>query len=194
MSAQASAAGIRVRRYDAAGARDIRDTVQAVYERSYGNQIASGNPFNSVSAFMFRFDCYASNPYLDLVTAYQNGEAIGQAWGWPLAERTGWWSGLLAEPEPGFTREDGHRTFALSEIMVVREYTGRGMGRKLHDELLLARPEARAALHVERDNERACKAYRNWGWYHVSQLRPDWQDAPTFNVLLLDLRRFRGEA
>ncbi len=194
MSAEASAAGIRVRRYDAAGARDKRDTVQFVYERSYVDRIASGDPFKSVAAFMFRFDAYASNPYLDLVIAYQNDEAVGQAWGWPLAERTSWWSGLLFKPEPGFTHEDGHRTFALSEIMVVRECTGRGVGRKLHDELLLARPEARAALHVEDDNERAYRAYRNWGWYQVSQLRPDWPDAPIFNVLMLDLRRFRGDA
>ncbi len=188
MRTQTSTGSVRLERYSAAGARAIRKTVQSIYERSYIDEIASGNPFDSVEAFMHRFDSYASNPDLDLVIAYQNaGEAIGQAWGWPLTEQTGWWSGLLSEPEPGFTREDGCRTFALSEIMVVREWTSRGIGRALHDELLLARPEARATLLVEPDNERAYKAYRKWGWRRVSQLRPSWPDAPTFDVLILDL-------
>jgi hypothetical protein len=98
--------------------RQLRDTVETVYARSYIEAIASGDPFDSIEAFMCRFDSYASQSNFDLVVAYQHNEAIGQAWGWPLTERSRWWEGLLSEPESDFTHENGRRTFALSEIMV----------------------------------------------------------------------------
>jgi len=113
---------VSFRRYGAAEARRLSDTVEALYVSSYVDAIASGDSFNSVEAFMSRFRAYSSQPGFDLVLAYHDEQAIGQAWGWPLSADTGWWTGLRTEPEPGFTREDGRRTFALSEIMVVREW------------------------------------------------------------------------
>ncbi len=134
-----------------------------------------------------RFDSYASIPGFDLVVAYSDGEPAGQAWGWPLAHGNRWWEGLDHEPEPGFTVEDGSRTFALSEIMVVREQTGRGIAHRLHDELLHGRGEQRATLLAEPDNTSAYRAYLRWGWRAVAKLTPHWPDAPTFDVLMLPL-------
>jgi GNAT superfamily N-acetyltransferase len=178
---------VNFRRFDATEARRLRDTVEAVYTRSYVAAITSGDPFDSVEAFMHRFDSYASRPDFDLVVAYRNGEAIGQTWGWPLTEHTQWWAGLLSEPEPGFTYEDGNRTFALSEIMVSEEWAGRGIAHALHNELLSARTESRATLLVEPENTTAYRAYLHWGWRKVAQLRPGWKHAPTFDVLILTL-------
>jgi GNAT superfamily N-acetyltransferase len=178
---------VNFRRFGAAEARGLRDTVEAVYTRSYVAAITSGDPFDSIEAFMHRFDSYASQPNFDLVVAYRDGEAIGQAWGWPLTERTQWWAGLLSEPEPDFTHEDGNRTFALSEIMVSQEWAGRGIAHALHDELLLARTESRATLLVEPENVIAYRAYLHWGWRKVAQSRPGWDHAPTFDVLILTL-------
>ncbi|MGH4014428.1 MAG: GNAT family N-acetyltransferase [Pseudonocardiaceae bacterium] len=177
------------RRYDVAEARQLRDIVEAIYVRSYVEAIASTDPFDSVEAFMHRFDSYAAHPNFDLVVAYQDKEAIGQAWGWPLTEHTRWWEGLLAEPEPGFTRETGRRTFALSEIMISQECAGKGVAHALHDRLLAARPESRATLLVEPENARAYRAYLHWGWRKVAQLHPNWENAPTFDVLVLTLDR-----
>jgi len=174
-------------RFDAAEARRRRNTVEAVYTRSYVAAITSGDPFDSIEAFMHRFDSYTSQSNFDLVVAYRDGEAIGQAWGWPLTEHTQWWTGLLSEPEPGFTYEDGNRTFALSEIMVSQEWTGRGIAHALHNELLSARTESRATLLVEPQNTTAYRAYLHWGWRKVAQLRPRWDHAPTFDVLILTL-------
>ena len=98
-----------------------------------------------------------------------------------------WWDGLDAEPEPGFTAEDGQRTFALSEIMVRQELTGRGIARALHDQLLGGRHEKRATLLVEPENTVAYRAYQSWGWRKVARLRPGWPDAPLFDVLILPL-------
>lgn len=180
---------ITFRRYNAAEARQHRDTVQAVYVRSYVDAIASGDPFDSVEAFMHRFDSYTTQTTFDLVVAYRAAEAIGQTWGWPLTKNSRFWEGLLTELEPGFTDENGRRTFALSEIMVSQEWTGKGVAHTLHDQLLSECAESRAVLLVEPDNTRAYRAYLHWGWSKVAQLRPGWENAPTFDVLILSLRK-----
>lgn len=176
------------RRFDHLGAREIRDTVQDVYARAYAESIVSGDPFESLEAAMQRFDAYTSRAGFDLVVLYSEGEAVGQAWGWPLNASSRWWNGLhLDDEEPEFTTEDGTRTFALSEIMVVREHTGRGHARALHDELLGGRREQRATLLVDPRNENAYARYRKWGWFRVGVLRPDWEGAPIFDVLIREL-------
>ncbi|CCF64898.1 GNAT family N-acetyltransferase [Nocardia cyriacigeorgica] len=176
------------RRFDHLGARKIRVTVQDVYARAYTESVASDDPFESLEAAMRRFDAYTSRAGFDLVVLYSEGEAIGQAWGWPLTANSRWWNGLhLDEEEPDFTTEDGTRTFALSEIMVVREHTGRGHARALHDELLAGRQEQRATLLVDPTNENAYARYRKWGWFRVGVLRPDWDGAPVFDVLIRKL-------
>lgn len=187
--AKPSTAGndITFRRYTATEARQRRNTIETVYISSYVDAIASGDPFDSVEAFMHRFDSYTSQSTFDLVVAYRGAEAIGQIWGWPLTERSRWWEGLLSEPEPDFTSEDGHRTFGLSEIMVSQEWAGKGIAHALHDHLLSERPESRAVLLVEPDNTRAYRAYLQWGWSKVAQLRPGWDNAPTFDVFVLSL-------
>jgi len=178
---------LEFRRYNAASARELRKVVEDIYTRSYTDALANGGPFHSVSAFMTRFDSYASRDGFDLVVAYHQDEPAGQAWGWPLGPGTGWWDGLLTETEPGFTDEDGKRTFALSEIMVRQDLTGRGIAHALHDRLLEARHERRATLLVEPENTTAYRAYTRWGWQHVAQLRPAWPDAPIWDVLILPL-------
>jgi GNAT superfamily N-acetyltransferase len=183
-------ADVTFRRYNAVSARRLRAVIEAVYVSSYVEAITSGDPFDSVEVFMHRFDSYTSGSSFDLVMAYHGNDAIGQTWGWPLDERataTGWWNGLLDEPEPGFTREDGRRTFALSEIMVLQDWTGKGIAHALHDQLLLGRKEQRATLLVEPDNVAARRAYLHWGWRKVAQLRPGWDHAPLFDVLILPL-------
>ncbi len=185
-----SGADVTFRRYDAVNARGVRAVVEAVYAGSYVDAIASGDPFDSVEAFMHRFDAYTSGSGFDLMVAYHGDDAVGQTWGWPLDERattTGWWAGLLEEPQPGFTQEDGRRTFALSEIMVLRDWAGKGVAHALHDQLLLGRSEQRATLLVEPDNVAARRAYLHWGWRKVAQLRPGWDHAPLFDVLILPL-------
>jgi GNAT superfamily N-acetyltransferase len=182
--------GVTYHRFDSVTARAARETVQTIYEASYVDAIASGDPFDSVEQFMNRFDRYTQRGGFDLVIAEQDDQPIAQTWGWPLqaADATrGWWASLLQEPEPGFTDEDGTRTFALSEIMVHHARTGRGVAHALHDQLLAARPEKRATLLVEPDNSPAYRAYLHWGWTKVNELRPGWPDAPLFDVLILPL-------
>ena len=178
---------LEFRRYDAEAAPSATGIVEAVFRGAYFRAIEEGDPFDTPEAFMTRFGSYARNPGIDLVVAFEDGEPVGQTWGWPLTANSRWWEGLVSEPEPGFTTEDGTRTFALSEIMVIREHTGQGIAHVLHDELLRGRHEQRATLLVRSANTTAYTAYTGWGWRKVSQLRPHWPDAPLFDVLMLPL-------
>ena len=71
--------------------------------------------------------------------------------------------------------------------MVAREHTGRGIAHQLHDELLRGRSEQRATLLVRPANVNARSAYIRWGWQPTARLMPHWPDAPTFDVLMLQL-------
>jgi GNAT superfamily N-acetyltransferase len=182
-----SAPPLTFRRHGGADASAVRGTVEEIYRDSYSDK-QQADPFSAADAWMRRFDVYAAISGFDLVIARTaDGEAVGQAWGWPLAADSDWWTGLVSEPEPGFTVENGGRTFALSEIMVLRAHTGKGMAHALHDELLRGRDEQRATLLVRPANTFAYRAYTRWGWQQVAQLRPDWPDAPMFDVLILPL-------
>ncbi|RDI48236.1 GNAT family N-acetyltransferase [Nocardia mexicana] len=179
------------RRYTAEQAREIRGVVEHIFRGAYVDAIESGEPFAAPDAFMRRFDAYtARSNGFEMVIAKLGGEPVGQAWGWPLGPESRWWDGLVLDDgdRTEFTVEDGRRTFALSEIMVCKEYTGRGIARALHDELLGSRQEQRAALLVRPDNRRAYDTYLRWGWRRIGTLRPSWPDAPKFDALIHDIR------
>lgn len=183
--------GIEFEHYTAAQARRLRDVVEAIFRGSYAK---SDNAFSAPEAFMRRFDTYTDperSGEFELVMARIDGKPCAQTWGWPLPAEAPWWKGLQLDDGDieAFTAEDGSRTFALSEIMVVSELTGRGIAHALHDELLGNRPESRATLLVRPENLRAYATYRKWGWYRVGTLQPSWPDAPTFDVLIHDLDR-----
>jgi GNAT superfamily N-acetyltransferase len=175
------------RRYDAVGARAIRDTVELIHHEAYATAIERGDPFESGDAPMRRFDAYTSRDGFDLVVAYLDGEPVGQAWGWALGPNSAWWHGLTNEVEPGFTDEDGTRTFAFSEFMVRQAWAGKGVGHALHNELLSTRHEKRATLLVRPENTTAYRAYTRWGWRKAAQLRPGVPHAPVMDVLILHL-------
>jgi GNAT superfamily N-acetyltransferase len=178
---------LEFRRYDAGGARSIRDTVELIHHEAYAAAIERGDPFESGDTPMRRFDAYTARDSFDLVVAFLDGEPVGQTWGWPLGPGTGWWQGLIGNVEPGFTDEDGIRTFAFSELMVRQAWAGRGIGHALHDHLLAPRTEQRATLLVRPENTAAYRAYLHWGWRKAAQLRPGVPHAPLMDVLLLDL-------
>jgi ribosomal protein S18 acetylase RimI-like enzyme len=175
------------RRYDAAGAQAVRDTVELIHHEAYAAAIQRGDPFESGDAPMKRFDIYTSRGEFDLVVASLDGEPVGQAWGWALGPNSAWWKGLVGDVEPGFTDEDGKRTFAFSEFMVRARFAGKGIGHALHDELLGPRLERRATLLVRPDNTNAYRTYTRWGWRKAAELRPAIPKAPLMDVLMLPL-------
>jgi ribosomal protein S18 acetylase RimI-like enzyme len=163
---------LKFRRYDAQGARALRDTIDFVRSDAYADTIASGNPFYSTEAFMRRFDSHTTAPSFELVMAFVGDEPVGQIWG-------------FADTNPTFGEHVP--TFQLCEIMVRPAWTGRGIAHALHDELLKARAEVQAELYVRPDNTGARRVYLHWGWHKVGETRPNLPDAPLFDVLILPL-------
>lgn len=143
--------------------------------------------FHSGERFAQRLRAYCGRPGFEhLLALAPDGTPVGQAFGFALPAGTAWWEGLQDPVPPGLTREDGRRTFALAELMVLPGRRRHGLGRRLHDTLLAGRTERRATLLVRTDNTAARTAYRRWGWQEVGPLRP-FLDAPTFLAMLLEL-------
>lgn len=83
------ASTVQFRRFDRAGARERRDIVASIY-------------------------LTPTPPTTPAVRQRTDRTNLGM----DTDPDTAWWDGFTTEPEPEFTVEDGHRTFALSEIMV----------------------------------------------------------------------------
>lgn len=167
-----------------------KDVITDLYVVTYQEEIE--NPFQTVERFMRRVDGYARAPGFEFVLGRVQGQAVGVALGYPLPPGARWWNGLTTPVAPELIEEDGRRTFALCELMVHPGYQAKSVGHRLHDELLLSRPERRATLLVKDDNETARQAYEKWGWRQIGKIRPSWPDAPHLDALILNLSEKRG--
>ncbi|MEU6562635.1 GNAT family N-acetyltransferase [Nocardia nova] len=184
--------GVALRTLTGEQARDIRGIVADVQARGYVDAIATGNPFESTTAFMERFDTYSVMPGFSMLQALHDDRPVGQIFGWPLEPDTTWWEGLTLDPgQPStdrFTAESGARTFGLSELMVDKQFTGRGIASTLYRALLASRPEQRVTWLVNPANK-AYEIYRHWGARRVGTLQPNFDGAPRFDVLIVELPR-----
>lgn len=182
-----AAADLTIEYADSPGMRQRREDLLAVYAEIYANELSE--PFFSVPRYWERLEAYASRAGFSLVLGWIDGELVGYALGYTLPPNAGWWRGLRGDIPPEVVAEDGHRTFAINEIMVRAAWRRRGYARALHDALLRDRPEERATLLVEPDNVAARGAYLSWGWRKLSDLQP-FVDAPVYEAMLLEsLRR-----
>jgi ribosomal protein S18 acetylase RimI-like enzyme len=175
---------LQLGRYDGSTARAIALQLVEVYADVYADR--ADNPFFSVARFAARLETHLAAPRFALVTGVVDGELVGYAYGAGLRAGSLWWQGLREPVPPDLTEETGDRTFALNEIMVRAPWRRRGIAQRLHGELLVGRPESRATLLVEQENDPARAAYRKWGWRSVGHLQP-FADAPVYESMLLDL-------
>ncbi|MFC8850411.1 MULTISPECIES: GNAT family N-acetyltransferase [unclassified Micromonospora] len=173
-----------LRHHTAERATRLVDQLVALYLKVY----VGGDEFHSEDRYRRQLAAHMQRVGWDLVTATVDGELVGYSYGFPLPAGTGWWTGMQETVPSGFTDEDGKRTFAISELMVAPTWQRRGIARALHDELLAERGEERATLLANPDNAPAQAAYRSWGWQKVTQLRPNWEHAPTFDVMIRPLQ------
>src|SRR5262245_8611967 len=170
-------------RLDVPAAMHWLDEIVAAYIEVYAH---TGDPFFGEERFRVQLAGHMQAPAWELVTADLHGELVGFAYGFALPAATAWWRELVTKVPVGFTDEDGHRTLAISQMVVRAPWRRQDVGRRLHDTLLSGRSETRATLLVEPDNQAAQAAYAAWGWYKVAQLRPGRAGAPLYDVLVLE--------
>jgi len=165
------------------------DDLVEVYLEVYADE--ADDPFYSEDRYRQQITGHMKSPGWEMVTATvgQGGELAGYIYGTPLPAGTGRWRGLTNPLPDDFINETGHRTFAIAELLVREPWRGQGFARRLHDELLDHRPEERARLLVLPENSTAQAIYAHWGWHKVATLRPGWESAPAFDVLILPLNR-----
>lgn len=145
-------------------------------------------PFHSEERFRKQLAGHMDASRWQAVTATSDdGELVGYLYGFALGPSTRWWEGLATEVEDGFVTEDGDRTAVVSELLVRAPYRRRGIAADLHDQYLTGRTERRVTLLVESDNTPAYSAYRSWGYQTVAKLRPAWEHAPLFDVMIMNL-------
>jgi GNAT superfamily N-acetyltransferase len=181
-------AGIDVRHYDHHQAAELRPLLLEVYSEVYA-EAAKTDPFATVERFAQGLDGWSSRPGWTCVVGYDGDQAVGYAYGAPLPKRAPWWGGLLTKVPANVVKETGHRTYALSELMVRIPWRKTGVARRLHDALLKDRPEERATLLVDQEHPKVHSLYESWGWQTLGDLRPRIPDAPLFHAMLLGLPR-----
>ncbi|RAO52729.1 hypothetical protein LUPAC06_05590 [Micromonospora saelicesensis] len=174
---------LRPRHYTAEEAQPLVDQLVDVYLDARAND----GPLYNAERYRKQLAAHMPRPGWELVAATVGDQLVGYIYGFPLAPDTHWWDGIQGPVPAGFTEESGRRTFAVSELLVRRPWQRRGIARALHDELISSRIEERATLLVRPDNTVARLAYESWGWQCVARLRPAWEGAPTFIVLVSEI-------
>ncbi|MFY1653385.1 GNAT family N-acetyltransferase [Solwaraspora sp. WMMB762] len=172
--------GLKLDVYDADQAKAILEDLVAVYIEIYDEP---ADAFHGEDRYRRQINGHMTLPGWKLVTGTVGNELVGYTYGFPLSSGR-WWTGLLTPVPDGFTSEDGRRTFAISELMVRESWRRQGIARALHDALLGNREEPRATLLADPKNAPAQAAYASWGWRTVAQLRPNWDNSPTYDVLI----------
>ncbi|WP_084211225.1 GNAT family N-acetyltransferase [Pseudonocardia acaciae] len=176
---------LRLEHLDSEALKEHEDAISALYRVTYRDEL--DDPFHTTERFMERIRNYSKAPGFEFVLGITNDNPAGLALGYPLPAQARWWRGLTTPVDPELIEEDGTRTFALCELMTHPDWQGKGIGHRLHDELLFKRPEQRATLLVDSDNDTARRAYEKWGWRQIGKIRPGLPDAPHYDALILDL-------
>jgi ribosomal protein S18 acetylase RimI-like enzyme len=121
--------------------------------------------------FARRFRVHSRQPGFVVVTARSGGYLIGYAAGMPLRPSTSWWREVTAILPEQVTTEYPGRTFALVELLVRGSWRRQGIGRSLHDLIVVGRPEERATVVVPPTATAAQAAFQNWGWHKIARAR-----------------------
>lgn len=90
-------------------------------------------------------------------------------------------------------REDGHRTFGLTELAVCAPCRRQGVARRLHETLLEVIEAERVLLNVHPDSKAASAAYQAWDYRKIGEARP-WAGPDLYDVMLFDLLDLRAQA
>lgn len=173
------------RYHDRGGMIRQKDELIAVYAEVYEDRIRES--FFLPARFWERLESYAARDGFSLVAGRIGLALIGYTIGFTLPPKSSWWNGIQGDIDGSMLVEDGKRTFAVAELMVRKKWRRLGYARALNAALLQNRQEKRATLLVRPENLPARAAYRSWGWRKFGDPQP-FEDAPVYEVMLLDLR------
>lgn len=173
--------------YDADAAQQQFPVVEALYQEVFAEPPHSEGP-DEFELFATRWwPKHSAQPGFLLVVATVGGEPVGCTYGHRLATDTTWWRGAVEPLPDDLTDEHDGRTAALIEMMVRSPYRRRGVAAAMHEAFRNGRDEERITLTVRPDNDPARRAYSEWGYRKVGQIRPA-RRAPIYDAVVLNLR------
>jgi GNAT superfamily N-acetyltransferase len=171
---------LRIRHHGRKAVQAFVDDVVSLYGHVFAEP-----PYNEghEDAERFRSLLHAEfdEPGFGLVGAWDGDLLVGMAYGFTKPAGV-WWSDA---PEPSPTPDSS--VFAVMEFGVHPAYRGRGLGRQLHDQLLLSRPESSATLKVWTAAP-VREVYLQWGWRQFAGLT---DVTPPVDILVLTLDDLR---
>ncbi|MFD8937655.1 GNAT family N-acetyltransferase [Streptomyces sp. NPDC059578] len=168
---------------------DVRQTVLDIHAEVRHRDFGLTAPFYDVERFDERLTAYASRPGWSAVLGYEDGAAVGFAFGMPLGPDTRWWRSMTTPLPAGYTDETGTRTVALNEIVVRKQWRGRGVAQRIHQAWLERRTEERVTLLVNpaAGNGAVQAVYEAWGYAKVGEQQP-FADSPVFASMTRPVR------
>lgn len=164
----------------------IRHDLVSIYRSTFTRP-----PYNEgeedVEAFSEKLDRHSARGGFRLCAAREEGEIVGFSYGFD-GGRNGWTRSII---EPLLTDEETERWladyFEFVELAVASEARGRGVGGRLHDELLSGVAHRRAALFAIEDAEPAMGLYRKRGWRTIVDGFRFSEEGRAYKVMTLDL-------
>lgn len=165
-------------RTDGEGAVAQLDELTAVHQEVYAEPPYDNAPKYGRNQFIQRTTGQAKSSGFTLVTARDDGPLVGFAFGFTMPPG-GWWTNArLASPSVLAASK-----FAVIELIVLASYRGRGIGRRLYDELLRGRDEQYATLAAVPEAP-AYNLYQRWGWRPAGKIT---SEPPYAEAMLLTM-------
>ncbi|MFI7642936.1 GNAT family N-acetyltransferase [Nonomuraea sp. NPDC049400] len=152
------------------------------YETIYSEPPYNLSPPYTQAQFVERSASQAQRPGFELVSAEDGPDLAGFCFGLTF-EPGRWWRGATSEAPADVL---DFPKLAIIELILLKEYRGRGLGKQLMDELLADRVEQYATLAAHPDAP-AHAMYERWGWRIVGKSQPA-PDGPALDIMVLDLR------
>ncbi|MEU2833233.1 GNAT family N-acetyltransferase [Streptomyces lavendulae] len=173
-------------RHTPEAARAIAGELLAVYAEVYDVPPYTGDPFFSVETYGERLTAAFGMPGFEVVTAHlDDGSLVGYVHGVTLTPERPWWVTLTDRlPLDVLDAAEAGKAFWLRELMVLPKFTGRGIGRALHDEMVAGRAEPWTTLTCIIDNEPARSAYPRWGYQVIGRIKHA-PESPLYDAMLL---------
>lgn len=179
--AQQGSGTVRLRRLDRWQADNHRERLADLHMKA--RELTQGQESGSREDFLHRLAHDARRPGFDMVIA-ERETLVGYAFGFPLDRGGAWWQGLLGGIPQSIEQltASGH-VFAMAELMVHPHYQHRGIGQRLHYELLTGQHATLGAVLVDPAVLPACEALRSWGWQDIGEVRTE-PGAPALRALI----------
>ncbi|MEU9720727.1 GNAT family N-acetyltransferase [Streptomyces sp. NPDC047976] len=169
-------------------ARTITEQLLAVYSGVYNTPPYAGDPFFSVDTYESRLQAAYDMAGFEVVTAnLPDGTIAGYVHGVTLTPDRAWWDSLLRDgkvPADAEKAAEAGDVFWLRELMVLPAHAGQGLGRALHDAMVLGREEPWTTLTCITDNEPARSAYPRWGYEVIGRIKHA-PESPLYDAMVL---------